>query len=1833
MEFRKKKKEKTETEIFNIKRIRPTTRYIHKKTSSDIPNIKQYNTFFLSGKNYKSNAQTHIRDKNDFFFQQIDSSLKDESNAYNHYKKYPNNSFEKYAEINIKEIPLKKEYSQSFFTNPINASQTMINNSYIKHNQNSDKNSASLIMLDSINNNMNNYNEIDSDKDRDNSLKIRYHRAKRYSPFYKNALESDIYNKQPNKELDEDIEDYDNKMRTFQVNRDNLDIKELSDLNQIKTVNNYNNNIINEKQFIYSSDEGGEHSHNFEENTENIPHKKTIVRKYTDIYDPNKNSKGILLPKTKMTFSLSSSPLSFEKRRNFSKNSKLSDLIMNQKKWSLDRVQSNEDFFSGSEDRTTWQNDTKKREKKTFNRQSFEKYQQSKTLIRLNKSPQERFRSISLAMISSKGKNTENRPILTNMRFERGGVVDLAQSDSKKNRYKYLIKKMKRPKEDQLIHNNPKYREKAAQLIKEWWLAIKEYRKKRNESATLIQSYFRGRFVRKYLYDVIYINYIYFGFCKKIEKFIKKKYGPYLFRALFYKYNKQKLILRKIIERQNKKRIKLYLKKWNLINKISNKKNLSLLYILRIRAIRESKMFNLKRVFSKWNYISIIKKERTDNKYLIKEKNNKINYDNKEIENEINKIEKNNIKNKIDDEYNNTDDDINKIKGLFKILNGTDKLLKKKALEIMNIPLKNYLYEKKRIIQMNKEEIMKIKIELFLKKLEPYINSNENKKYLYDIFIKSIAKKMKKSGLGTRNKNKKNSEKNEDEYIITKEYKNKKIKKEKIKEYDIMDSEEEESENDLENKMQEIKKYKEKVDNLKKYYLLRYILRIRKYNEYNNMRKYLLLWKGNNMNKNNNNINENYIQKLIKIQTFFRKILSKNKLENIQRLNNSLMNIINRRKKNNNIILLYYLRKWASYIKQMCCINEIEYIQKNFRKYINNKNRTKLKLFFINKYKEYIINTLKNIANMNQLKLILKNIAINRIGKKMNNLANNKRICKILKKIIINNDNLYNNDLEKFYLNKWTNRKNIIKNKDNKRKKRLLLKIFNKKDNIKNVLKSYFLKWQRIHNLLLINDSVIKIQRNWKRKKISNIKNQRKKEQINFIKNINDILNKRKKNNYSYFLKCLKNINRKYILSQFTNNFENKRNNIIKDILDNINKFIKYKYLSKAISLSTDIKKRILRKYIKQWNQNSKIKNKKNIFLIKCIKKQSHIYKYLKLYFLKKWLYHTKYNIMEKNIRKIQAVYKTYRDNKSITNNWNKLKAKLLNKKTKNEIKEILKHLKANLFLIKIKKCLSLNANKYILKIFEKYNRDNKFKIKMGKILNELNNKKYTNLLQKYFNIWYNKTNKEIEREEKLNNLLSTIEKRMSINSAKFLSQACLIKNIYDTYAKYRKFESFKILKKYAQNKTHIHDFSKNISTLFNNIKFAEKKIILEKILKYYVFVRLIKLLEKIKQNRNKEVKKYKIKLFAYLKKKKEEFLSSEKSKRKNTIQYMSPKDKQKKLDTVKKFEHSKTKSQSIITISNKKTRNFKDKEKDKEKEVIKKKIVKNFNSNGKSNIYENKRGINYRRNKFNNEEKISRRESEYDSENNNIKENINAIYEPLLGALNKVINKVIIRKKKEYLIMIKKRIKIYEEEKEKERIYYIHKLHKTLRSITIKKLFFEKNELLKAKKLINLIKLTRINSQISTDRYIRQIIRRWRFISFVKIMSKKKLELMYKNLHVGYLEIINSLFNNESQFPSVIKEFENFGSNVGMYKNSDILNKEKDLYQKVKKKYIAKPIEYDRQNLINIESGKFINELKYKSDEEQGEDYNNNTDSDKDVINKIKNRMRRSVNYDRDKP
>jgi len=294
-----------------------------------------------------------------------------------------------------------------------------------------------------------------------------------------------------------------------------------------------------------------------------------------------------------------------------------------------------------------------------------------------------------------------------------------------------LIKKMNRSPGRQLIHNNPKYREKAAELIQDWWHSLKEFRKKRTKSAILIQSHFRGRFVRKYLYDVIYMNYLYFGFCKKIEKLIRKKFGPYFFDCLFSKLVKRKKALKKIISNYESKNIKIYYNKWKNFIRNKTKKNLSLLYLLRKRSIKDSKISNLKRFFSKWHYISIITKERNNYKDL-----EKLKYKNDNIK-DVKKLNNENIKQNLDKIKS---DSIQKIKGLLQIINGANKLIKKKVMQIATPKLIRFLKNKIKKDKLNKSLKIRKKKELII--LKKYFNSLYEKCFDKEIKNKKMKNKM-----------------------------------------------------------------------------------------------------------------------------------------------------------------------------------------------------------------------------------------------------------------------------------------------------------------------------------------------------------------------------------------------------------------------------------------------------------------------------------------------------------------------------------------------------------------------------------------------------------------------------------------------------------------------------------------------------------------------------------------------------------------------------------------------------------------------------------------------------------------------------------------------------------------------------------------------------------------------------------------------------------------------------------------------------------------------------------------------------------------------------------
>ena len=112
----------------------------------------------------------------------------------------------------------------------------------------------------------------------------------------------------------------------------------------------------------------------------------------------------------------------------------------------------------------------------------------------------------------------------------------------------------------------------------------------------------------------------------------------------------------------------------------------------------------------------------------------------------------------------------------------------------------------------------------------------------------------------------------------------------------------------------------------------------------------------------------------------------------------------------------------------------------------------------------------------------------------------------------------------------------------------------------------------------------------------------------------------------------------------------------------------------------------------------------------------------------------------------------------------------------------------------------------------------------MKKIITQITNNRASKSLQKYFLLWNENINKEIEREEKLSDLLYAIEKRMNINSAKYLSYISLLKNIFDGVLNLRKIECFKKLKEFAARNKNMNSLSKTLSEAYNDLQIKKGK-------------------------------------------------------------------------------------------------------------------------------------------------------------------------------------------------------------------------------------------------------------------------------------------------------------------------------------------------------------------------------------------------------------------------
>ena len=121
-------------------------------------------------------------------------------------------------------------------------------------------------------------------------------------------------------------------------------------------------------------------------------------------------------------------------------------------------------------------------------------------------------------------KNPEDRIILRRMRLDKGGVVELAQENAKK-KSKFKIRKVKANNRGQNMIN-PKYKEKAAKIFQGLWRGQKAKYKTILKQIVKIQSVWRGKFTRKFVYDIIYLSYLHQRFFDIMEKTLVTKITP-----------------------------------------------------------------------------------------------------------------------------------------------------------------------------------------------------------------------------------------------------------------------------------------------------------------------------------------------------------------------------------------------------------------------------------------------------------------------------------------------------------------------------------------------------------------------------------------------------------------------------------------------------------------------------------------------------------------------------------------------------------------------------------------------------------------------------------------------------------------------------------------------------------------------------------------------------------------------------------------------------------------------------------------------------------------------------------------------------------------------------------------------------------------------------------------------------------------------------------------------------------------------------------------------------------------------------------------------------------
>ena len=952
---------------------------------------------------------------------------------------------------------------------------------------------------------------------------------------------------------------------------------------------------------------------------------------------------------------------------------------------------------------------------------------------------------------------------------------------------------------------------------------------------------------------------------------------------------------------------------------------------------------------------------------------------------------------------------------------------------------------------------------------------------------------------------------------------------------------------DIVKKVKDMKMNEAKKKNL----LYKLISNKDEFNNKSNLEKYFIKWK-NNTKKSNNNVT--------KIQNNFRIYLAKKKRDKYMKINSLLKKYILKHENKNNDLKRSKLRKWLKNNNLIKLTDKINLIQNTMKPFLAKIKNDKYKEFFNKNAKKKIAKILLEMSKVNKFKKcfnkIYGQILINKLKKnkfdqkKKNNINNganiaNDRIKNLMTKMLIKkwkrvNIDKYNKANNSALLIQKNYRAYLARKDKNKlmKIKKLLLSIILRKDKLVNYkICGILRKWNSIANMLNYDNKAKKIQEQYKKYQDKLNKDKELAKELKIKNGLEKLINI--KFGAKHALNKIKSQKNRKIFNKFNDALLKKRKDILKNVFDRIKKTGSDNVLRKALDIQNDLKKRIIKKtllnfkdktnqlakfravqkIIKNWKiylNNNQEKNKivllKSI-IRKLIEKKSNIRKK----YLNKWCYITRILRDDETKRRIAKYFaKAYKISNS-RKNWKTLYDKLKIKNRNYNLMDILKRLKKRKSINRINELLAGRAAKKVVdKLKQNKHKDN-IHNKLLKLIPSINKNNNNQIIQKYLLKWKDITNKLNHRESLFKNALNIIDKRQVIDSADIINKIMIIKKLLHDIPFIRAKYFIKKLKGQAENSDKLNKLKDAIIKAKNDLNIKDKKNVMNKIYKIYVYHKINNF---IKSCNNYEQRLKNIYSKDFLQK-----LIEIRTKN-AAFNYNN------ELESTNKAK---------LTKLNFKTKNKKNYKIIYDKNAAMRKVLPSL--------------LNYVSNKFK-----KRKEEAFEKIKSEL---INKSFANILKNYATNFSKPKILE----LVRYMKRDVKYSEIRPRTQI----KLFKLFRKKYIKYVTSSLIEPSRLYRLYYLCNITRMHSTIAAQRYYRELIRKWRFITFSKKMTRKKLELMYKNLHASYLQMADEIFGEDKINPSVFKEFERFGTDIGMFTGQEPhideeLNKK--YYTSVDKKY-----------------------------------------------------------------